>query len=134
MCLALFFSGCNHYKSIHFAGAKIQLFLHSARKCTLSQKKVVSLQIEREHTYNTIVMETTARGQHHTDNTLLYLRKQASELALQTDSEELLTEVIAMLRKGYYMQQHREELTIPDGYMSLEQFEDELVKAVTKRL
>ncbi len=80
-------------------------------------------------------MESTARGQHHTDNTLLYLlRKQASELALQTDSEELLTEVIALLRKGYYMQQHHEELTIPDGYMSLEQFEDELVKAVTKRL
>ncbi len=98
------------------------------------QEKVVPLQIERGHTYNTIVMESTARGQHHTDNTLLYLRKQASELALQTDSEELLTEVIALLRKGYYMQQHREELTIPDGYMSLEQFEDELVKAVTKRL
>ena len=32
MCLALFFSGCNHYKSIHFAGAKIQLIFHSARK------------------------------------------------------------------------------------------------------
>ena len=25
MYLALFFSGCNHYKSIHFAVAKIQL-------------------------------------------------------------------------------------------------------------
>lgn len=79
-------------------------------------------------------METNTRGQHHADNTLLYLRKQASELALQTDSEELLTKVIALLRKGSYMQQHREESTIPEGYMSLEQFEDELVKAVAKRL
>ena len=32
MSLALFFSGCNHYKSIHFAAAKIQHIFHSATK------------------------------------------------------------------------------------------------------
>ena len=45
MSLALFFSGCNHYKSIHFADAKIQLIFHSARKSFMPcQEKVVSLQ------------------------------------------------------------------------------------------
>lgn len=44
MYLALFFSGCNHYKSIHFAGAKIQLFFHTARKSFMPcQEKVVTL-------------------------------------------------------------------------------------------
>ena len=44
MSLALFFSGCNHYKSIHFAGAKIQLFFHTARKSFMPcREKVVPL-------------------------------------------------------------------------------------------
>ena len=30
--LALFFSGCNHYKSIHFATAKIQLIFQTQQK------------------------------------------------------------------------------------------------------
>ena len=32
MSLALFFSGCNHYKSIHFAAAKIQLIFQIQQK------------------------------------------------------------------------------------------------------
>jgi len=32
MSLALFFSGCNHYKSIHFADAKIHYFSDMKKK------------------------------------------------------------------------------------------------------
>ena len=39
MSLALFFSGCNHYKSIHFAVAKIHIKNQIEEKIVLLQHK-----------------------------------------------------------------------------------------------
>ena len=46
MSLALFFSGCNHYKSIHFAAAKIQLIFQ------IQQKKFTILPPRRSTSYS----------------------------------------------------------------------------------
>lgn len=99
----------------------------------LSKKKAYLCKLKK-NTQNTTAMDTTVRTQNHPDNALLQLRQQASELALQIESKELLAEVITLLRDGFRQQQHQEEPTVPDGYMSLEQFEDELIKAVSKKL
>lgn len=67
------------------------------------QKKSVSLQIEK-NTQNTTAMDTTARIQDYKENT--HPQKNTSNTI---------------------------EPSIPDGYMSLEQFEDKLIEAVVKK-
>ena len=43
-------------------------------------------------------MSTATRIPVHTNETLINLRKKATELAIQSENEELLAEVVAMLR------------------------------------